>query len=97
MSKKLSMENRELEKKLEAYINSDIQERAEATKERALMAQAIENIEKSVSSLDKKLDKLTETYVTRAEFTPYKVALNITAGLVLTGIVGALLGLVLIK
>lgn len=96
-----SVESRELEKKLEAYINSDVQERAEAAKERALMKQDVEYIKKAVESISKKLDSASATYdnryVTKEEFRPYKVAMNTLAVTLLLGIAGALLSLILIQ
>lgn len=91
------MENRELQKKLETYIQNDISERALASRERAEMKKDIEYIKKGMDDILSTIKSDSEKYVTRSEFGPYKVALNITAGLVLTGLVGALLSLVLIQ
>lgn len=47
--------------------------------------------------LDSIIDKLDQNYVTKAEFAPVRVIVYGAVGLMLTGIFGALIGLVLIE
>ena len=46
------------------------------------------------TALNKRLD---DKFVTKEEFAPYKAALNAVAGLVMVGVVGALLALVITR
>lgn len=94
------MDNK-LEQKIEAYIASDTRDRQEASTERALLKQDIQYIKTSLDSIVKKLDSDSKvaalTFVTKSEFRPYKIAMNTIAGIMLAGIVGALLSLILIS
>ena len=92
------MDNK-LEEKLEAYIASDMQDRQAAAIEQALLKKDVSYIKKSVESILKTLEnsgkEIADKYITKAEFRPYKIAMNTIAGIMLAGVVGALLSLIL--
>ncbi len=60
----------------------------------ALMAKDIEYIKKQLSHIESKIEN---SYVTREEFKPVRTIVYGFVGLVLTSVVGALLGLVIIR
>jgi len=82
----------ELEAKIEKYIQSDIVERSKATTERALLRNDMEYIKKTLASIE---NQLSDKYIMRAEFEPVKKVVYGLVGLVLTGVVTALIALVL--
>ena len=61
----------------------------------AVMANDVGYLKKAVDLIDKKIDLLNGTYVTKAEFDPVKRVVYGLVGLVLTSVAGAALALVL--
>ena len=65
----------------------------------ALIAQELKYVTKSVDRVDKKIDEVKHTlenqYVTKTEFEPYKKLIAGLVFLVLTAVVGAMVGMVL--
>lgn len=67
----------------------------------ALMKKDIDYIKKAVDDLKKSVDEVKknteENFVTKAEFAPVKQIVYGLVGLVLTAVVGALIGLVILQ
>lgn len=55
-----------------------------------------EMLQKLEAKIDERFDKIEAQFVSKAEFAPYKAALNIIAGAMIATIVGALIYLVAI-
>lgn len=87
-----------LEEKIEKYIEKDAEERNRAKTERAILSNDLEYIKEALARIEKQqaetLVMVSDKYVTKVEFEPVKRVVYGLVALVLTGVITALIALV---
>jgi hypothetical protein len=63
----------------------------------AVVANDVEHIKKSVDRIEKRFDNLDSQYVEKSEFEPVKKVVYGVVALILTAVIGALVGLVILR